>query len=62
MTKNVTSPRRNSPPGNKVALGRDLAEALAEVGLSKEVAKAWNRDLRAARKALKAPRRLRWST
>ena len=35
--------------------GSDLAEALATVKLSDEEARAWNRDIKAARKKLKAP-------
>jgi len=43
-------------PGNeKVCLGRDLAEALAETNLPENEARAWHRDLQTARKTLKAP-------
>ncbi len=43
-------------PGNeKVCMGRDLAEALAETNLPENEARAWHRDLQAARKILKAP-------
>jgi hypothetical protein len=38
----------------KVCTGWELAEALAKVRLSDDGAKAWRRDLRAARKRLKA--------
>lgn len=43
------------PESEKVCTGRDLAEALAKVKLSAEEARAWRRDLRAARKMLKPP-------
>ena len=39
----------------KVCTGSELAKALAKASLSKGEAKAWLRDLRAARKRLKAP-------
>src|SRR5215831_5101476 len=39
----------------RVCAGRDLAEALAEVELPESEAKAWRRDLAAARKTLKTP-------
>lgn len=39
----------------KVCAGRDLAEALADVELPENEARAWRRDLSSARKALKAP-------
>ena len=43
-------------PAEKRALnGRELAEALADVELSVSEARAWNRDLKAARKKLKPP-------
>jgi len=43
-------------PGNeKVCAGRDLAEALSKTGLPETEARAWRRDLRTARRRLKAP-------
>jgi antitoxin (DNA-binding transcriptional repressor) of toxin-antitoxin stability system len=43
-------------PGNeKVCGGRELAEILANVELPEDEAKAWRRDLQAARKTLKPP-------
>ena len=39
----------------KVCAGRDLAEALAGTDLPESEARAWRRDLSAARKILKAP-------
>ena len=44
------------PDNEKVCSGRDLVEALKGVELSPEDARAWGRDLRSARKRLKAPR------
>ncbi len=43
------------PEEEKVCVGRELAEALSGVELPADEAKAWHRDLRTARKALKAP-------
>ena len=43
------------PDTEKVCTGRDLAEALATVDLPEIEARAWHRDLRAARKKLKTP-------
>jgi hypothetical protein len=43
------------PDREKVCVGRDLAEALAKTELSDDESKAWSRDLRTARKTLKAP-------
>ena len=45
------------PDEENVCLGRDAAEALAKGRLSPEEAKAWQLDLRAARKFLKPPSR-----
>jgi antitoxin (DNA-binding transcriptional repressor) of toxin-antitoxin stability system len=42
-------------PDEKVCTGRDLAEALSKVNLPSAEARAWGRDLRTARKRLKAP-------
>ena len=39
----------------KVCTGSELAKALAKTSLSEDEAKAWRRDLRTARKTLKAP-------
>jgi uncharacterized membrane protein len=39
----------------KNCTGPDLAKALAKTSLSVEEAKAWRRDLKSARKMLKAP-------
>jgi hypothetical protein len=43
------------PDSEKVCTGRDLAEALGKIALTNGEAKAWRRDLKAARKTLKAP-------
>jgi antitoxin (DNA-binding transcriptional repressor) of toxin-antitoxin stability system len=43
------------PQGQKICRGRDLAEALAKTELQEKEARAWGRELRAARKALKVP-------
>jgi antitoxin (DNA-binding transcriptional repressor) of toxin-antitoxin stability system len=43
------------PDNEKVCAGRDLAEALSKTGLPQNEARAWQRDLRTARKRLKAP-------
>jgi ethanolamine utilization microcompartment shell protein EutL len=43
------------PDEEKVCLGRDAAEALAKAQLSPEEAKAWQLDLKTARKFLKPP-------
>jgi antitoxin (DNA-binding transcriptional repressor) of toxin-antitoxin stability system len=42
------------PDNEKVCVGRDLAEVLAKAKLDESEARAWHRDLRAARKVLKA--------
>lgn len=41
------------PDSEKACTGRDLVAALASVKLPKEEARAWNRDLRDARRRLK---------
>jgi len=43
------------PAGRPVCRGSDLADTLASAKLSDEEARAWNRDLEAAREKLKAP-------
>ena len=55
LLKNGSPVARLVPDNEKVCLGRDLAAALAKVKLSEDEAAAWNRDLRAARKALRTP-------
>jgi hypothetical protein len=55
LLKNGEPFARLGPDDDKVCTGRDLAEALAKVELPAAEARAWRRDLRAARKRLKAP-------
>lgn len=56
LLKNGTPVARLVPEEKKRCTGPELAEALREVDLSEDEAKAWHRDLVAARKALKPPR------
>lgn len=53
LLKNGTPFARLTPDNEKVCTGRQLAEALSKVHLSKSEAKAWRRDLQTARKKLK---------
>ena len=55
LLKNGVPVARLVPDNEKVCTGRDLAEALARAELTSEDAKAWRRDLQAARTTLKAP-------
>ena len=55
LLKNGKPFARLVPDGEKVCTGRDLAEALREVRLTEEEAKAWRRDLRNGHKILKPP-------
>ncbi len=55
LLKNGSPIARLVPDSEKVCTGRDLADALAKTKLSDDEAKAWHRDLRNARKTLKAP-------
>ena len=55
LLKNGVPFARLVPAGEPVCHGRDLADALASVTLSDAEARAWNRDLKAARKKLKTP-------
>jgi hypothetical protein len=55
LLKNGAPVARLVPDAEKICTGRDLAAALAKIELPKEEAKAWRRDLIAARKMLKAP-------
>jgi antitoxin (DNA-binding transcriptional repressor) of toxin-antitoxin stability system len=54
LLKNGAPVARLVPDGEKICTAGDLAEALSKVELSADEAKAWSRDLRKARKALKA--------
>ncbi len=55
VLKNGVPVARLVPDNEKVCKGRDLAEVLARTELTSEDAKAWRRDLQAARRTLKAP-------
>jgi hypothetical protein len=55
LLKNGAPVARLVPDGEKVCTGRDLANALRDVELTAEEAKAWRRDIGNARKTLKAP-------
>ena len=55
LLKNGVPVARLVPDNEKVCNGRALSEALAATELSRDEARAWHRDLQAARKALKAP-------
>jgi antitoxin (DNA-binding transcriptional repressor) of toxin-antitoxin stability system len=55
LLKNGSPVARLIPDNEKVCLGRDFAEVLAKTSLPENEARAWHRDLRAARKTLKTP-------
>jgi len=55
LLKNGEPFARLVPDNEKVCAGRDLAEVLAKTALPEREARAWNRDLRGARRKLKAP-------
>ena len=55
LVKNGSPVARLVPDHEKVCTGRDLAEALATVGLPEDEARAWHSDLQKARKKLRAP-------
>ena len=55
LLKNGVPVATLAPGSEKVCTGRDLANALAEARLTQAEAKAWRKDLVAARKALKTP-------
>jgi len=55
LLKNGEPFARLMPDHEKVCVGRELAETLAKTKLPDSEARAWHRDLQAARKALKAP-------
>ena len=59
LLKNGSPVAQLAPVSKKVCLGRDLAEVLKRVDLPAEEARAWSRDMKRARKSLKAPKR-RW--
>ena len=53
LLKNGVPVARLAPAADKICLGRELAAALAGTELPEAEARAWRRDLRAARKKLK---------
>ncbi len=55
LLKNGKPIARLVPDQEKVCFGGDLAKVLENIELPADEAKAWRHDLRAARKALKAP-------
>jgi hypothetical protein len=55
LLKNGKPIARLAPDHEKVCFGGDLAKVLENIELTADEAKAWHSDLRAARKALKAP-------
>jgi antitoxin (DNA-binding transcriptional repressor) of toxin-antitoxin stability system len=56
LLKNGIPVARIVPEQKKRCTGPELAEALRKVDLSESEARAWHRDLMAARKALKPPK------
>lgn len=54
LLKNGKPFARLVPDNEKVCVGRDLAEVLAKIKLNNSEARAWHRNLKAARKVLKA--------
>ena len=56
LVRNGSPIARIVPDGKKYSTGKELAEALAAVDLPKEDARAWYRDLQAARKRLQPPK------
>jgi len=55
LLKNGEPVARLVPDGEKVCRAHDLAKIVRKADLTVEEFKAWNRDLRAARKILKPP-------
>jgi antitoxin (DNA-binding transcriptional repressor) of toxin-antitoxin stability system len=55
LLKNGVPYARIVPAVSKRCNGRELAEALANTRLTAAEARAWHRDLKAARKSLKTP-------
>jgi len=55
LLKNGSPVARLVPDEEKVCVGRELAEVLAKTQLPEDEARAWHRDLQAARRTLKAP-------
>jgi antitoxin (DNA-binding transcriptional repressor) of toxin-antitoxin stability system len=59
LLKNGSPVARLVPDNERVCTGPELAEALKQVDLSEDEARAWHRDLMAARRILKPPKN-RW--
>ena len=55
LLKNGLPVARLVPEKNRASSARELAAALREFNLTPEEARAWRRDLRAARRILKPP-------
>ncbi len=55
LVKNGVPFAKLVPAGKPICRGSDLAKALSRVRLSDAEARAWQRDLKAARKKLKPP-------
>jgi antitoxin (DNA-binding transcriptional repressor) of toxin-antitoxin stability system len=55
LLKNGSPFARLVPDNEKVCVGRELAQALTKTELPENEARAWQRELQAARKILKAP-------
>jgi len=55
LLKNGQPFARLVPDDEKVCAGRDLAAALSKTDLPENEARTWRRDLRIARRTLKAP-------
>jgi antitoxin (DNA-binding transcriptional repressor) of toxin-antitoxin stability system len=56
LLKNGSPVARLVPDGKKHCTGPELAAALRKVDISEAEARAWHRDLKAARKILKPPK------
>jgi prevent-host-death family protein len=55
LLKNGEPVARLVPDNEKICVGRDLAKTLAKTELPEKEARAWHRELEAARKSLKVP-------
>lgn len=59
LLRNGSPIARIVPDGKRYKTGKDLAEALAKVDLPEDEARAWYKDLHAARKSLR-PVKNKW--
>jgi len=55
LLRNGSPVARLVPDNERVCTGHDLAKVLEKIELPEDEAAAWHRDLKAARKPLKAP-------